>query len=185
MEKIKRTLLLISICLLILISACGLKTNNNSTTASTWWYIDTNSPPLFHTNDISLAVKEVPFNLVFPTYLPGDLDPKQPDEIYGPYKTAEIIVEVEIRYWKITIVETNEFINRIPSLPTSRYLDIGGIKVLQEEGGITIFPANTFIPTNDFTWNQNGIFFDVTIEKTYSNEAAVKIVESMINNISK
>jgi hypothetical protein len=185
MEKIKRTLLLISICLLILISACGLKTNNNSTTASTWWYIDTNSPPLFHTNDISLAAKEVPFNLVFPTYLPSDLDPKQPDEIYGPYKTADKIVEVEIRYWRITIVETNEFIHRIPSLPTSRYLDIGGIKVLQEDSYSILDPSGEKIPEYSFTWNANGIFSDVTVEKTYSNEAAVKIVESMINNISK
>jgi hypothetical protein len=182
MTKISiKTILFAVLCTIVLIfSACTHEEESDSIPNNIWFIDNKNTPPLFHTNNITMASQEIPFELVLPTYLPNNLNPEKPNAIIGPYQTTEEVVEVSIQYPKILIIEKNEFVNRISDPSTSYYLEINETKVLREITSGTIIPTNEYLPGVVFTWNSNGIFFTIIIDDIYSDDEYFKIIESMI-----
>jgi hypothetical protein len=150
-----------------------------------FWVVD--SQGMFHTSDLERAQQEIPFTITVPTYLPNDLDPDSPYEIGGPLKDSSqnenIEVWISYRAGGERIIEIEENSQTIIMLPNPDanpiYLDISGIQVLQQEeclyGGTTIEGLR-------FDWNQGGLTFSVLVF-SYSQDEAIKIVESMIEQI--
>jgi hypothetical protein len=148
------------------------------------WFVDSRGH--FHTNDVKLAQKEMPFTIVVPTYIPDLFATNYQYEISGPFDNPiPNTVEVKIEYWdeshqtyiseynSKTIMQPNE------ELKPVNY-EIAGIQVLRQ---VTQFLTNSgTIEGLSFNWNTNGFTFEVKIFNIPENEG-IKIVESMIKQI--
>jgi len=134
--------------------------------------------------------KEVPFTIIVPTYLPADISP-HPAGILGPGTGAysENSVAVGFGYSNesntkfIDIYEENGEVIFHPARPSSVYLEIRGVQVLEEEAEV-IIPSespsdNTVMHGYFYGWNQNGVIFEVTIFG-YEKTECRKVIESMI-----
>ena len=151
----------------------------------TLWVID--SYGWFYTSELELAQQEIPFTIIVPTYLPDDLDPYKPYIINGTVKDASenenIEVWISYRAEGELIIEIEENAQPFIMLPNPDlnpvYLDIAGIQVLQQE---THIYGEDIIDGLSFDWNQNGLTFRVLVF-SYSQDEAIKIVESMIEPI--
>ncbi len=143
---------------------------------------------VFNTNDLESIQKEVPFTIILPAYLPEDIG-LYTYMLQGPFNVGEGVLLGTIEYQKqgsdedIIIEEQNSSFN-IYSYPAadseSTYLDINGIKILEEKDPEELYPPNT--PTKygfGYSWNKNGTDFSVTISG-YDQDECRKIVESMI-----
>ena len=167
------------IILSLLLSSCVSESNNKS-----HWFVDENGN--FHTNDVSLAQKKIPFTIIIPTYLPDIMGTNYPYQIDGPVKADKYHeVEVYISYYKddkmIFITENN--ITRIMS-PTKElnpvYLDIAGTRVLRQ---IAQQMSSTKITEGlGFDWIQNRLTFRVDTY-SFNEDESFKIVESMIKQL--
>jgi hypothetical protein len=150
-----------------------------------FWVVD--SQGMFHTSNLGRAQQEIPFTIILPTYLPDNLDPDSPYEIIGPVEgsTENENVEVRISYRSggYRIIEIFENSQTIIMLPTPElnpiYHDIAGIQVLQQE---THLYGETITEGLSFNWNQ-GVFTFSVVVFSYSQDEAIKIVESMIEQI--
>ena len=79
------------IIILIILSGCI----NNS--VETYWYTEPSG--ILHTNDIERAQKEIPFNIILPTYLPDNINTEYPAEIICPLKWPENGTGIQIIYY--------------------------------------------------------------------------------------
>lgn len=147
------------------------------------------------TDIIEKLQKEVPFTIVVPThfYFPkgilpyptGGSEPGEgsvPDSLVIGLTYAERTTNNNV----IWIFEENHTANPVPSQPSSIYLDIGGIRVLEEE--IEMYNGTSpSEPSDDsevfqgiiYAWNRDGIRFDVLISG-YGKSECRKVIESMI-----
>jgi hypothetical protein len=149
------------------------------------WVVDSHG--WFHTTYLERAQQEMPFTIIVPTYLPDDLDPYKPYMIDGTVKNASENENMEVRIsygpGGEQIIEVFENSQTIIMLPTPEfnpvYLDIAGIQVLQQEDYLY---GETIIEGLSFDWNQGGLTFSVSVF-SYSQDEAIKIVESMIEQI--
>lgn len=133
--------------------------------------------------------KEVPFTIIIPKYLPADISP-YPTGILGPAQGAnsDNSVAVGFGYSKdgsntkfIDIYEESGEVIFHPSKPSSVYLKIRGVQVL-EEGSAVVIPSssgNTMVRGYFYGWNLNGVNFKITIYG-YTLDEGRRVVESMI-----
>ena len=174
------TLIIVCLSLPVLFSGC-----TQGSGEEIFWVVD--SQGMFHTSDLERAQQEIPFTIIVPTYLPDDLDPDSPYEIGGPLKDSSqnenIEVWISYRAEGERIIEIEENSQTFIMLPTPElnpvYIEIAGIQVLQQEAHIY---GETIIEGLSFDWNQGGLTFSVLVF-SYSQDEAIKIVESMIEQI--
>ncbi len=161
-------------------SACGLMNENSG----------------YDTDIVEKLQKEVPFTIVIPTYFPDGIPP-YPTGISGPSegKTSES-VGIGFSFYDdkdnrrfIFIGEENYTITHISSDPTSIYLDIGGVQVLEEDINTYVLsdpddPESTpeLIQGALYRWNRDGVSFLVAIYG-YDRDECRKVVESMIKPV--
>jgi hypothetical protein len=133
---------------------------------------------------VAIAQKNVPFRIVVPTYLPPNMK-NYPISISPPDKgtISDNSIIMGIRFAAkdsnnyILIYEESEdiIVNDVPSYYEEHvYLDINGIKVLEEKAG-----GFTIVENYDYNWNQNGVHFKTEIAGNNQAECR-KVVESMV-----
>lgn len=157
--------------LVMIWSSCG-EVNTSSSTANT--------------NNIENIQKQVPFTIILPNYLPKDVNPNIAG-ISGPSKGhwKEDSTVIGFGYRKngtenfIWIMEENHFIEFGPSSPSSIYLAIKGMKVLEEDTSLPSQNSSVLLDGLYYGWNQNGINIKVTIIG-YAKDECRKVIESMI-----
>ncbi len=181
------TLVIVCLSLPLFFSGC----NGEETYWENYWFTD--PPEIFHTNDAEQAQGEIPFTLILPKYLPDDV-PSIPYMIEGPIRGTcpedEILIRVTYlaNYEggpSIYIDELNSEVTQYPSSESSTYLNIAGIKVLEEEtGAFVIYPSgdDEYEQGLSYSWNRNGVHFDVDVFGCDRDEAR-RIVESMIEQV--
>jgi hypothetical protein len=158
------------------LSGCLIDTGSN-----TFWVIDSDNH--FHTTDIERAQNEVPFSIIFPTYLPDGMDPKSPNLISGPikalgYHEVEIIIDYVDDDRRVYIYEQNVRLNWQPTEELDPiYLDIAGIKILCQKAQMLSSSGTT--EGLGFHWNQDSLTISVSIY-SISQEEGIKIIESMV-----
>ena len=137
---------------------------DTQTTDTSHWIRD--SKGHFHTNDVNLAQREIPFTIVVPSYIPECFGTDYLYEITGPYiDEFRNIIEVKIRYdkddYKIYISEQSRKSTMIPNEQLEPvYYDIFG--TTPPDINITFFDSNLgekwyqldngTITTNNYTW---------------------------------
>ena len=140
----------------------------------------------FHTNDVKLAQAEIPFTIVLPKYLPGDLGLDYLYQISGPVrKEGSTVTHIEIMFRKgdkeIDIREENKIVEWMPSEELNPvYTNIAGLQVLRENSHI--FTDSGTVEGRLFLWNQNEVNISVGVYAITKDEAT-KIVESMISQL--
>ena len=171
------TTVFLLVCVLILVSSCNVPNGTSSSNVG---------------GIIENLQKEVPFTIVIPAYLPVGISP-YPTGILGPGKGrfSDSSIMVGFGYSKkgsntegIDIYEENYEVTFIPSYPSSVYLNIRGVQVLEEESEL-VLPSespseNKILNGYFYGWNRNGINFELTIYG-YEIDEGRKVVESMIN----
>jgi len=131
---------------------------------------------------IASVQKKVPFTIIVPSYFPSDIR-TIPSGISGP-NTNEITksIEVIITYYgdssdkEIVVSEVNINVNQVPNGSYETF-NINGVEVLDED--IEIGSATQITHGFLYTWNRNGINFEVDIYG-YGQDEGKKVVESMI-----
>ena len=185
MKRVKYSNKLVYLGLILLLVFSAIPGCTQGPAEDIFWVVD--SQGMFHTSDLERAQQEIPFTIIVPTYLPDNLDPDSPYEIGGPLNDSSenenITVWISYRAEGEHIIEIEENSETFIMLPTSEfnpiYLDIAGVQVLQQE---TYLYGGTTIEGIRFDWNQGGLTFSVLVF-SYSQEEAIKIVESMIEQI--
>jgi hypothetical protein len=181
-----RLILILIIALLLLtafFSGCGAVKNSD-----TVWFIDPNGQ--FHTNDIKLAQREIPFTITLPSYLPNNIDPNQVrivgpfDESYEPYWNG---IRIEISYVngdsRIYIDEKNVSLVMEPNNEAKPvYHDIVGIRVLQQTAQLA--GSSGITEGLAYDWNYDKLTFSVQTF-SISEEETFKIVESMVKQLKQ
>lgn len=150
----------------------------------------------FYTQDINKAQKEIPFQIVVPSYLPANL-PTLPDIVGVSQQTVsgspgEGRSTLGLRYGAGNknmegLIEIHEW--DFPVVPLDPNLNEGyvtilirEIEVVQVEHIKTQLASDGTIdhPGFVFSWNQNSVYFEARIYH-YDYDEAVKIVASMIH----
>jgi hypothetical protein len=146
-----------------------------------------NSHPDYSTQ-VAVAQKNVPFKIVIPSYFPPELQ-NHPISISPPdnlsYNNSTLI---GIRFYKnsshnyILIYEENHLVGSEPSRKDNTYLNISGVKILEEYSKeiSKIIKYSEAIDIYYYRWNQKDIHIDVQIGGISQNECR-KIIESMVN----
>ncbi len=148
------------------------------------WFVDENGH--FHTDNVTLAQKKIPFTIVVPSYIPDVFVTNYQYEIIGPFKNIlPNNIEVEIQYWdnrhQIYISEYNIKEIMLPNQEFKPiYYSIAGIQVLKQITGFTTSSGR--IEGLGFYWNINNLTFKVEIFNI-PEEEGIKIVESMIKQM--
>ena len=193
---LKRALVFISLLLMLLclvLPGCtselsdtrqseGTNKDNQTTNNS---YLIKDSKGHFHTNDVNLAQREIPFTIVVPSYIPECFGNDYFYEITGPYiNEFENTTDVKIRYAKDDYdIYISEISRRITMMPNEElepiYYDISGTRVLRQITQFITGTGNIF--GLGYYWNPDGLTFEVETFNI-SEEEGLKIVESMINN---
>jgi hypothetical protein len=174
------TAVTIPFVMLLLFTNCIAESNDKSR-----WFVDENGH--FHTNDVKLAQKEIPFTIVVPTYIPDVFVTNYQYEIIGPFKNIlPNNIEVEIQYWddkhQIYISEYNIKEVMLPNEELKPiYFEVARIRVLRQTTGLT--SSSGRIEGLSFDWNTNGLTFEVEIFNIPEEEGR-KIVESMIKQLN-
>jgi len=171
------------IILLLSASLVGCNDDQGNLTWSTDVYYQ------FHTRDAARAQDEVPFTIIFPTYLPANITTYP--EITGPLKGKwkEDRLEVSVDY-----LAAGEFVNGIISIeeynypvnlgdpalnPGLSYLEIAGTKAIESTSSINIYGGTYVLQGWIFGWDKDNIYFIVRIYG-YDRDTTVKIIQSMI-----
>jgi|GEM_PF-1662111 len=155
------------------------QTNQNN---EHYWFVDSNGH--FHTNDVKMAQKEIPFTIIVPDYIPDIFGSNYSYEITGPFENPlSNYIEVKIQYideqHQIYISEYNKKVIMLPNDEAKPvYHDIIGIKVLQQQS--FLYGSEDTIEGLSFNWNIDALTFEVEIFNI-PEEEGIKIVESMIN----
>lgn len=169
------SIIFLTIYVLILVSSCNIQEDITSNNGG---------------DIIEQLQKEVPFTIIVPTYLPMDIS-SYPTGILGPGKgVTDNSVAVGFGYSSrgsntkfIDIYEESGQVIFHPSGPSSLYLEIRGVRVLEEEAELVIqseSPSDsTMLYGYFYGWNQNEVNFKVTIYG-YDRSESRKVVESMI-----
>ena len=168
---------------LLVISFLACNTNND-----TYWFED--PPGVFHTNDVERAQNEIPFIILLPTYLPDDIDPFP--YIEGPVggiNSENIITQIRVQYhdksranYRIFIDESNEEVTMLPNPDAEyAYFSVNGVRLLEHESVSVSFSQDGIENIRGllYSWNQNGIHYEVCINR-YNSGIARRIVESMV-----
>ncbi|MFC1974074.1 hypothetical protein ACFLU2_01810 [Chloroflexota bacterium] len=144
------------------------------------------------TDGLEDAQKEVPFNIIVPTYLPHNLD-KYP-AIIGPVKEAWLKKErgLEMHYkalegieqGQVEILEYNWPVTGLdPGLNLGHvYVEIAGVEVVEKEHNLSpIISGKGQIDLWGYVywWSQDNIYFEVAVYG-YDHSEAIKVVESMV-----
>jgi hypothetical protein len=133
--------------------------------------------------------KEVPFTIVIPKYFPREI-PSDPVVISGPSSAPELehsvsfglIFRAKGSEKSIHISEQNLEKVAMPSEVDSIYLDILGVKVLEENMVTSVLISkNKRVDVSGFYygWYHNAVFFDVEI-LGFDKQVSRKVIESMI-----
>jgi hypothetical protein len=179
--NIKLILTAVTIPLFVLLLLIGCNPESN---AKSHWFVDENG--YFHTDNVTLAQKKIPFTIVVPTYIPDVFVTNYQYEIIGPFKNIlPNNIEVEIQYWddkhQIYISEYNVKEVVLPNEELKPiYYEIAGIRVLRQTTGLT--SSSGRIEGLSFDWNMDGLTFEVKIFNIPEEEGR-KIVESMIKQL--
>jgi len=146
---------------------------------------------MFHTNDKTRAQAEIPFTLIYPSYLPNYHNENELShiKIEGPLRNSnhKDRIEVAIEYWgiplgnsmayNIFIRETNSYLALgDPELnPVMEYIEFKGIQITKQKDE----------NLDDYLcFNYDGIYYVIhTINLSLSD--SIKIVESMIEQAIK
>jgi hypothetical protein len=144
------------------------------------------------TNNVARLQKIVTFTLVFPDYLPEDIDRTYPpalDMQLGPSSSNETKVRIAYEMDKvpdgyIEITESNSVSQLLPNQDDLEYiyLDFDNTKILEEKyrDSVTYEDQQTPIITfYYYTWNWKAVGFSSTVEG-YDQSESRKLVESMI-----
>jgi hypothetical protein len=163
----------------LLLTSC-----TRESTANKHWFVDSNGH--FHTNNVKLAQKEIPFTIIVPTYIPDLFVPDYLYEITGPFEnTLSNYIEVDIQYTDNSHqMFISQFNKKIVMLPTEGLdpvnYEISGIQVLRQI--TSLIGESSTIEGLSFNWNTDGFTFEVEIFGIPENEGA-KVVESMMKQI--
>lgn len=151
----------------------------------------------FSTYNLESAQKVVPFTLILPTYLPSNLS--EHIHITGDCSENNEI-EVNIGYKPVTIQDSSNrtYVASIdihecnyrfdigdPALnPDIKNIEIDGFEVRESGHDQGFFgPGGTFsFASWGYSWNHSGTYFVVLING-YDHEEAIKVVESMIQQM--
>ncbi len=173
------TLILFLSLTLLVLTSCQVGSNS-----APHWFVDNKGH--FHTNNIKMAQKEIPFVIVVPDYIPDLFGPDYLYEITGPFKNSlPDTIEVEIQYVDENHqIYISEYSKKIIMLPNDEAepvdYKIAGIQVLRQ---ITQLIGSS--GTNEglsFNWNTDELTFEVEIFNI-PEEEGIKIVESMIKQM--
>jgi hypothetical protein len=146
----------------------------------------------FATNDLAKAQKEIPFEIVLPTYIPGKEHNRQM-VIDGPLDSEGTTVEIRIKYdvdigdpkaAMILITETNKNISLgdIQLDPDLEVINIAEFEVTKSKDGFS--KTDTY-----FSFNHNDVYYLVEMSLFENNnsfkidEESLIIVESLINQL--
>jgi hypothetical protein len=146
----------------------------------------------FATNDLAKAQKEIPFEIILPTYIPGKEHNRQM-VIDGPLDTEGTSVEIRIKYdvdigdpktAMILIIETNRHrsLGDVELEPDLEVINLAGFEVTKSKDDLS--ETDTY-----FSFNQDGIFYLIEMhlfdnENSFNiDEESLKIVESFINQL--
>jgi hypothetical protein len=146
----------------------------------------------FATNDLAKAQKEIPFEIILPTYIPGKEHNRQM-VIDGPLDTEGTSVEIRIKYdvdigdpkaVMILVTETNGplSLGDVQLNPDLEVININGLEVTKVKDEFT--KTNTY-----FSFNHNDVYYLVEMSLFENNnsfkidEESLKIVESLINQL--
>lgn len=179
----KNTLLLVASVLVACLLGCG------SGHEDLAWATD-NERGMFYTYDMERAQKELPFNILLPSYLPGNISGYPYLEGTLKHGVKADKPEVRVTYqevpWNGGAIEIYE--RNYTSLPPSTednpelfYVEIEGVQVLVHRLGLSQgSPENAAtIQGWRFWWSQEGIYFRVSVYQ-YDWDTATRIIESMI-----
>jgi len=183
MRKFKWLPVIIIMVILLASSSCS----KEASTTPLFWHSDNSSG--FVTNDVERARNEIPFHLMLPDYLPGDIIPGAV-VIQGPLKGTypdDARILIAVRYsWKngITAILMEVVRQEITTYPLSNsnsaYLEISGVQVLEYDRLLPGYPPDTekYRKCNMYHWNRDGIHYDVSIIECGRDEARM-IIQSM------
>lgn len=171
--------------LMVSFIGCG-PHNSPKNTELTYWNRETSGT--IETNDAQRLQREVPFQFIFPTYVPAELTSNKPALIKTTGVVSPTDVEVRILYrtnnapHTVDIREANSgLIQTTDSDSKHMYFYMNGVKALEEEIPDTV-PWNgqqLAMTRLYYSWNQEALSVLVIITGYESNEGA-QIVESMI-----
>jgi hypothetical protein len=144
------------------------------------------------TNNVARLQKIVPFTLVFPDYLPEDIDRTYPPALgmqLGASSSNETKVRITYEINKvpngyIEITENNSTLQLVPNQDDLEYiyLDFDNTKILEEKYRDSVASEDqrtSIITFYYYTWNWNNVGFTSSVEG-YDQSESRKIVESMI-----
>lgn len=184
---ILRNILTIITCVILFLGC------SNTTTHESFWYVDEYNA--FHTNDIEKAQNEIPFKIIIPEYLP-DTIPPEPYMIAGPIKGVVPDDETEIMIsfptnsegdYLVNISEMNRnYTTSLSSGVENSLIDIGGFEVLEFNSGYYLTSPegdSRYVTAIEYEWNADNKHYSVRVSG-YGKEEAVKIVESMIDQLN-
>lgn len=164
----------------------NLSIRSGSTSPYTVWW---NDPHEYNTNVLSIAQKQTPFSIVLPSYLPDDISPiphfsgRALDEWDDDISLIVSYRNIKPGSEMIIIEEYNVIITVVPG-EDSEYLMFGDTQVLERrDTALSMDENDQFIDVDAYyySWNSNGIHFDVSISD-YDNEEARNVVRSMIED---
>jgi hypothetical protein len=137
-------------------------------------------------NVIEIKQKLVPFTITVPTYFPEGFQP-YPVAFSGPGQgvASDTSVVITFTYQEIGttnlifITEENYEVIPMPGGSSFTYLDIKGIKVLEQEVAQPWPDSSNLLKGLSYGWNQGGVNIDVKIYG-YGQAESRKIIESMV-----
>jgi hypothetical protein len=150
----------------------------------TEWFSD---PKGYAINDIEIAQKETPFEIVLPRYLPDDIhDLPVITGFAGDDFNCNYPVNISYRRSGKGGIEIKEYCNYPVSQISGNLTELlySGVKVFEEVSKTIGFDQNEkviYVPVIYYTWDNNKIHFEVSIVE-YEIDESRKIIRSMIEN---
>jgi len=136
--------------------------------------------------DAERLQKVVPFKIIFPKYLPKELNGYPPEltKMTGANSVTELIIvyQSSIGSGEVWIEENDSVTEWAPNkLAKYTYLDIAGVKVLEQQDYDYVQQSGQQVKVSklEYTWNRDKLSFSVIVTE-YDQAEARKIVESMI-----
>jgi hypothetical protein len=137
-----------------------------------------------HPETLAEYQAKVNFPVVLPLYLPKNCVYSNIGVQSPPYGLNNECFSIGYydysKGYNVHIFEAGEFKEIKPTFSKYSYLDFSTIQVLEQQ--VIFAPSGNYHPPQTFkySWNDNGIFFEVTIEGYEQNERH-NVVRSLIN----
>lgn len=184
-----RTVVSLVSAVLLIVSLTGCSTGSGQSHEWT-----TGDDGRFHTYDLVRAREEIPFEFVYPSYLPSDLTGQLLISGYlaGASPDSQTCVELldqQVDDEPLTLISIVQIYacdyTRIPMNPENntgyKMLDINDVAVTQLSVWMDARKGDGSYILDGFSfwWNKEGIFYEVLVYG-YDDDEAIKIVESMV-----